>query len=152
MGCIYIYIFIFLSSMHVYKQSKTKMLMLTMIMDIMLLFCRWCRTCYHFVILTIKRKWSNHISAGHVTCIVKISVCVRKDPTLTSSSAQSYLSIWKIIIHISLNGVTVKAGKTRSNTLKWMKSVTCSPASWSSWRWVSVSLLSLYCNLSWAHQ
>lgn len=29
----------------------------------------------------------------------------------------------KIIIHISLNGVTEKAGETRTNTRKWMKSV-----------------------------
>lgn len=150
MGCIYIYIFIFLSSMHVYKQSKTKMLMLTMIMDIMLLFCRWCRTCYHFVILTIKRKWSNHICGSRGLYCQDQCVCAKIWPW--PPLPPNHICPSKIIIHISLNGVTENAGKTRTITLKWMKSVICSQqhnAFWSSWRWVSVSL---YCNLSWAHQ
>jgi len=87
---LYLYFYISQQHMHVYKQSKTKMLMLTMIMDIMLLFCRWCRSCYHFVILTIKRKWSNHISVGHVTYIVKISVCGRGGQGQICAHTQSY--------------------------------------------------------------
>lgn len=39
--------------------SKAKCLCLPWLL-ILLLFCRWCR-CYHFVILTIKRKWSNRV-------------------------------------------------------------------------------------------
>lgn len=85
--------------------------MLTTIMDIMLLFCRWCRPCYHFVILTIKRKWSNHI-LGHVVCVfVQFSARIWPWPPVQPD----HICPSKIIIHMGLNGVSEKTGKARAN-------------------------------------